>query len=253
MFGQVVWWSSIVLEVLLLLRAGQQKLASKFPLFYTYIGVVLLVDLFRFYVYEVQPGYYAPCYWATEFLTAVVSYGVVLEIYKRSLISHPGVARLSQTVLYVVWILTLTYVAAGTLSAPHGSWISASAELGRDLRYVQAVLLVLILALFGHYQIPAGRNLRGLTWGYGFFVGSSIIDVAIRSQRGNGLSVVIRELHPLLYLSTLVIWSVALWSQRPEPQSQVQAEIDHDYRALAAQTKLLLERAFSYVVRSIRT
>lgn len=253
MFTKIVWLACIALEILLLVRAGQKKLAKRFPVFYSYISLVLLVDLFQFYIYEQQPGLYGPTYWSTEFLSVVVGYGVVLEIYRRSLMSHPGVARLSRAVLLALFFLTVAYVTADTLGNPLGSWIFAIAELGRDLRYVQAVLLIVIVWLFGRYQIQASSNLKGLIGGYGFFVGSGVIDIAIRSQRGNRFSVLMQSLHPLFYLVSLTIWSVALWSGQPEPRSEAGAKIERDYHALAAQTRALLGRAFSYLARSVRS
>jgi len=251
MFTQIVWWASIVLEILLLLRAFYEK-AKKFPFFYFYISWVLLVDLFRFYIYEVHPGFYRPFYWSTEFLSVIVGYGVILEIYRRALINHPGVARLSQTVLLTLLFVTIAKVAADALRSPLGSWMVATAELGRDLRYVQGALLILMLALFGYYRIPAGRNLKGLIFGYGLFIATTITNIAIRSQPGNELSLLMRKLQPVIYLVTLTIWSVALWSHQPEPQPDPRVRIERDYQVLAEQTRMMLARAFTYLGRAIR-
>jgi len=128
----------------------------------------------------------------------------------------------------------------------------ATAELGRDLRYVQGALLIAILGLLGYYQIPAGRNLRGLIWGYGLFIGTSVINVAIRSQRGNEFSLLMQKLQPLVYDVALIIWAAALWSNQPEPQPDAGVEMERNYQVLAAQTKMLLARAFAHVVRSMR-
>src|SRR5207302_1733225 len=125
MLTQVVWWATIALETLLLVRSAQQRLAAKFPIFYFYLACVLSVDLLRFYCYTVHPGFYQELYWYTEFFSVVVGYGVIFEIYKRSLKNHPGVARLAQKVLLLVLIVTLAEVVAATFSSPSGSWASA--------------------------------------------------------------------------------------------------------------------------------
>jgi len=252
MFTQIVWWASIALEILLLVRATQEKLAKKFPFFYSYISLVLLIDLLLFYIYEVHPGFYQPFHWSTQLLSVIAGYGVVLEIYRRSLINHPGVARLSQTVLLVLLFVTIAKVVADILTSPLVSWMFAAAELGRDLRYVQGVLLIVMLAMFGYYRIPAGRNLKGLIFGYGFFIATTITNIAIRSQRGNELSLLMRKLQPVIYLVTLTIWCVALWSHQPEPQPDPRVRIERDYQVLAEQTRMMLARAFTYLGRAIR-
>src|SRR5712692_10129530 len=123
MFTQVVWWAGIALQILLLVRAAQEKLAKKFPLFYCYLAWVLLVELSCFYIYEWHPNFYPQVYWPTEFLSVIVGYGVIQEIYRRALINHPGVARLSQTVLLVLLFVTIAKVVADTLTSPLGSWM----------------------------------------------------------------------------------------------------------------------------------
>ena len=128
----------------------------------------------------------------------------------------------------------------------------ATAELGRDLRYVQGALLILMLALFGYYRIPAGRNLKGLIFGYGLFIATTITNIAIRSQPGNELSLLMRKLQPAIDLVTLTIWSVALWSHQPEPQPDPRVRIERDYQVLAGQTRMMLARAFAYLGRAIR-
>ena len=252
MTSQLIWWTGIALEALLLARSLKERLIREYSLFYFYIACVFFVSLLRFVCYKVHPGFYQLFYWYTEFLSVIAGYGVILEIYKRSLINHPGVARLSQTVLLTLLFVTIAKVATDALRSPLGSWMVATAELGRDLRYVQGALLIVMLAMFGYYRIPAGRNLKGLIFGYGFFIATTITNIAIRSQPGNELSLLMRKLQPVIYLVTLTIWSVALWSHQPEPQPDPRVRIERDYQVLAGQTRMMLARAFTYLGRAIR-
>ena len=252
MFTQIVWWASIALEILLLVRAAQERLTRKFPIFYSYIGSVLLISLVRFYIHQAHSGFYERFYWYTEFLSVIIGYGVILEIYRRALINHRGLARLARTLLLILLFVTVAKVFADKLSSPFGSLAIATAELGRDLRYVQGALLIVMLAMFGYYRIPAGRNLKGLIFGYGFFIATTITNIAIRSQPGNELSLLMRKLQPVIYLVTLTIWSVALWSHQPEPQPDPRVRIERDYQVLAEQTRMMLARAFTYLGRAIR-
>src|SRR2546427_12990120 len=107
MFTQIVWWTSIGLEILLLVRAAQEGLTRKFPIFYSYIGSVLLISLVRFYIHQAHPGFYERFYWYTEFLSVIVGYGVILEIYRRGLIKHRGLVRLARSLLHILLFLTM--------------------------------------------------------------------------------------------------------------------------------------------------
>ncbi len=51
MFGQVLWWTEIAVEALLLARAIGAKFYTKYTSFYFYVSCVLLVDLFRLAVF----------------------------------------------------------------------------------------------------------------------------------------------------------------------------------------------------------
>ena len=76
MFGQVLWWTEIAAEALLLARAIGAKFYTKYTSFYFYVGCVLLVDLFRLAVFTAFPNSYSLFYWRTQFLAATVGYCV---------------------------------------------------------------------------------------------------------------------------------------------------------------------------------
>jgi len=252
MLTQVVWWATIALETLLLVRSAQQRLARKFPIFYFYLACVLSVDLLRFYCYKLQPSFYQKFYWYTEFLSVVIGYGVILEIYKRSLENHPGVARLAQKVLLLVLLVTLAEVVAATFSSPSGSWAYATAKLGRDLRYVEVTLWVVMLGVFSRYRIRAGRNLEGLILGYGFFIAISVVNLVFVFQPGNRFAPLARKLPSVAYLITLAIWCGTLWSSHPDPVPPAENQIERDYKVLVTQTRTTLARVITHLVRSVR-
>ncbi len=248
MVGYLIWWGGIALCALLLMRAFQKRLVRRYPLFYSYIACVLLADLARSCFYGASPASYQKFYWGTELVSILAGYGVILEIYKRALENYPRPARRAQSLLLFVLLVTAAKVLVDTLNSPSGSWVLAIAELGRNLRNVQGALLIVMLGLFGYYRIPAGRNLRGLMCGYGFFIATSISSLAFRSRLPNELSLLLQKLQPVLYLIALLIWCVALWSYRPEPQPDPEV----DYPHLARQTRALLARALTHVWRVIR-
>ncbi len=240
------------MEALLLARASREKLLERYPLFYSYIGCVLFIEFLRFYWYKAQPDSYQTVYWYTEFLTVVAGYGVISEIYKRSLEHHPGVARRAQKILLAALAVTSVEVVADTFRGPSGSWAHAIAKLGRDLRYVELALWVVILALFSLYRIPAGRNLKGLISGYGFFITVRVVNLALVFQPVNRLSWVAPRLPSLTYLITLTIWCAALWSRFPEPGPPPEDLIERDYRIVEMRTRAIFRRIKSFLKRLFR-
>src|SRR6266850_6250271 len=248
----LIWWSAIALETVVLCRGVKAALLRKYPLFYAYIACVLLIELLRFSCYEFAPNFYQAFYWHTELVTIVTSYAIVFEIFRRSLRHNPAVTRLAQTLLLVVFVLTGTYVASDLL---HGGFVSlprVTAELGRDLRYVEGALLLVMLWLFGRYRILLGRTLLGLIGGYSFWVGLNVVNLALWFLPGNGFSVFLRRLLPITYVGTLTIWCLALWSSQPEPAQSAENAIERDYELLAAKTRAALARTSERLVRVMK-
>jgi len=248
----VIWWSAIALEVVVLFRGLRQALLKKYPLFYAYLGCVLLIEVLRFFCYRFTPSFYSAFYWHSELVTIVASYGVIFEIFRQALRHNPGVARLAQKFLLVLFVIALTFAASDLLYGGFTSMPRATADLGRYLRYLEGALLFLMLWLFGRYRISFGRNLLGLTVGYSFLVGLDVMNLALLSFPGNELLIVIRRLLPVTFVATLTIWCVTLWSPQPEPAQPVESELERDYGLLAARTQAILIRASSRVVRTIR-
>ncbi|MGC1106887.1 MAG: hypothetical protein WA876_10135, partial [Candidatus Acidiferrales bacterium] len=216
MLNQSVWWVCIALEILLLVRAMRANLFKKFPLFYSYIIWVLAVDLLSTPIYMHHPSLYVSFYWVAEFLLATISYGVLMEIYNRSLKNYPGVARFFRILLLIMFLGIATKVGVGLFGNSHLSFARAVADLEGNLRQLQAALLSCLLLLFVYYKISIGRNLRGLVLGYSLFIGADVITLTFIAHPTTGFAPLMRKVEPLLYAVSLMIWSLTLWASSPE-------------------------------------
>src|SRR5205823_13170190 len=58
-----VWLKTLVLEMLLLVRALQGRFLRKYSLFYVYLGIVFFQSLALLIVYLQSAKYYRPFYW----------------------------------------------------------------------------------------------------------------------------------------------------------------------------------------------
>jgi hypothetical protein len=250
--GQLIWFSCIALEGLLLLRSVQTLLFRKFPIFYSYLTCILVVDLLSACIYKLYPQIYTPFYWATDFLLAIVGYGVIMEIYHQSLKSYFGVARFVRIVLFIILGGVTAKVSLQFLIGVNFSLVEAIALLERDLRLMQAGLLASLLVLLLYYKIPVGGNLRGLIFGYTFFISSNVIAFTFIFHPASEFAALMREMEPTFYLVSLGIWSLSLWYYRPEPAAEIPTEIEHDYELLVRETRMLLDRARTHLARTAR-
>lgn len=248
----VIWWVGTSLAALILIRGALAGNFSKHPLFYWYIGCVLLTDIVSLVCYQFAPNFYRRLYWPTELATIVASYAVIVEIFRQSLRHNPGIARKGQKLLFAAFALTVSYAATDLLHGRFADATRAIAEVGRDLRYIEGALLLLLLWLFVRYRILLGPNLLGLIIGYSFWVGLNVINLALVFLPDNQFSALARRLEPITYVATLTIWCVALWASRPEPVQPREGAIERDYDFLAAKTRSILARTSDRFVKVMR-
>jgi hypothetical protein len=248
----IIWWCAVGLEATLLWRGTRSALLKKYPLVYSYIGCVLLIEILRFCSYRLTPDLYASFYWNSELVTIVVSYGVIYGIFRQALRHSAGVARLAQKLLLVVFVIAFTYAASDLLHGGFASLPRATADLGRYLRYIEGAFLFVMLWLFGRYRISFGRNLLGLTVGYSLLVGLDVMNLAFLSFPGNELSVGLRKLLPITFLITLGIWCATLWSYQPDSAQPLESTLERDYDLLAGKTRGTLAHLSTRVGRTSR-
>lgn len=233
-------WSGPALELLILLRAARSRFIRKYPFFYSYIFCVLIIDCVSNPVHGFDHSHYTVWYWATQFLTLIVGYGIILEISNHALEAYPGAERCSRYLVIALFAIIFGYVAVQGLLSTHWSPAATNAELERDLRMVQALLLVSILFVVSYFRIALGKNLKGIILGYGLFLGTSVIILAIQSYAGKSFQAIWNISQPFFYLASLVFWTVALWSYQPNPEPDVPSTLEADYRVLAMKTKGML-------------
>src|SRR5260370_12055466 len=229
MFTQILWWIGNATEAFILVRSVKGRLYGKYPAFYFYLSTVLFIELLRFATYTLQPSLHRVLYWYTEYVAATVGYAVILEIYRQALNSSPDAARIAPTFLWGVLAVVILKVMVSALSGPVWSPAATSAELERNLRTVQLLSLFGGVALLAYYRIPTGRNLKGITSGYGFYVFACVMSLAFGSLPDYALRPAWRLVQPIAFLAALFIWVGTLWSYQPDPEPETQSEIELDY------------------------
>ena len=240
MFHQLVWSLCIATEAALLARVARTGMFKRFPVFFLYVACVLAKDLFSIPIYSHLPSLYAAFYYTAELILAAIGYGILVEIYRRSLEHYPGVARFFTIFFAVVFLAVIIGVGVGSSVSPFARVV---AGLEQDLRQSQAIMLCCLLVLLMYYRIPVGKNLRGLVTGYSLLVGSQVITLTLALRPWTGVSAFMREAEPAFYVLSLLIWLVTLWTPQPEIVPAVPCAIERDYERLAVATRTMLLRA----------
>ncbi len=236
MLSWVIWSAGILMEALLLLRAYQARLLGKYSLFYLYSSSVLVMAILL-----VFPTPYAHWYWQTQFLTLIIGYGILLEILDHVLAPYPGAERFARISGIVAFALILCFALLHPLMKSQWSADLTMVELERDLRTVQAIFLCGLLCVISYYGIAIGRNMKGMMAGYGLYIATSLVSLAVRAYAGTSF---FDEMHkviqPLSFDISLVIWLAALWAYHPNPVPEPGIQLEADYEACVARTRGLM-------------
>ena len=236
----------------LLARAVQGNFRKQYKLFYLYLGCVFLRSLSLFAIYHLWPKLYASAYWYTQLFSALLGCGIVWEVYKIALSRYPGAARMARNVLLFLFLISISRIFVNAWNSPNWLPEKTTVETERDLRAVQAALLMGLIALLAYYAIPLGRNLKGLIFGYSIFLGSSLIQLTLRNNLGDSFQYWWQYLQPIAYVSVLLIWCKALWSYAPNPEPGIEPRLEADYQSLASATMRRLSSAQSYLLKAMR-
>lgn len=252
MFPTVLWATAVVLESALLLRAFKRNFQRHYRLFYLYLSWVLISDLSLMAFYYLMPKIYPYAYWASQFLSVVIGCCVVWETYSLAFARYPGAARMARSVLPFAFILAVTRVFVKAWN--RSNWLPghSTLEAELDLRIVQGVLLIGLLALFAYYAIPLGRNLKGIIYGYGLVIATSVVNLTLRDYFGDSFQHVWQYIQPVCYVFALLVWCASLWSYAPIPAVTADLSFEADYESLAAATKRKLHSGRRHLFKGMQ-
>lgn len=251
MLSHLIWSSSIVLGILLLVRGLQTRLAWKYPFFFGYLSFVLLSDIASFFVRRWNQHVYGYTFWITEFVGVLIGCGVVFEIYRIGLARYPGTARMARNALALVFVVA---AAKALVDATNSSvwWLKANTlELERMLRTVQAVAIVTLAVVFLIYSISFGKNLRGILLGYGLYVSGLAVSLTFFPGEGHGF-----WWHALSasYVVAFLPWLVGLWTFREVKVEEPDVDgLDRDYQTVAKTTRQRLQAERGQLARAVRS
>ena len=252
MFSLAIWFLTLAIEGLLLVRAVTGGFVRKYILFYSYLGWVLTLSSVRLIIYIARPAYYRDFYWDTQPLSVLVGCGLVWEIYRQALRPYAGAARMARNLLLFFLLMALSKTLINAWDGS-GLWRSeTTAELERNMRTVQGMLLIALILVLAHYSIPLGRNVKGMILGYGLFISTSVINLTLRVFLGDSFQKPWQYLQPIFYLAALTVWALSLWSYQTIPAPATEPRIEADYQFLAATTRKRLFQVRAYVARTIR-
>lgn len=245
-FTSIVWWTTLMMMGALLYRARREWRFGVFSVFWVYIGYVLCSSLVLYPLTLKSPIVYATAYWISSLISVLIGLGVTWEIYRIVFTPYVGVYRLGRTLTAALCVVVGAKFATDVSTHTIGMLIPTTLELERNLRFVQALLLLVIVVLVVYYRVPLGRNVGCLFGGYALFVGSAVANLSLRSACGESFQAWWRVLQPLEYMISVSIWCIGLWARSPGPVPS--RTLAKDYMRARTETARELARLRTWLI-----
>jgi hypothetical protein len=247
---QVVWLGGLLIEGIILVRSVLGRSFAKYPLFFLYIASVLAGSMALYVIAIVRPSQHG-LYWPKQYVTLFLGCGVIFEVSRHVFAQRVTLDRVARWTMLVTFGAIFLSVAIQAFFLPHWNVTTNTADLERDLRIAQAIVLMTILFLTGYYGIGIGKNIRGMILGFGIYVGASVFSLTLRLFVGTRFDRAFGVIQNTAYFLALAVWMVALWSYDSEPTEKPPSSSGGEYQLLAGRTQEILGSINDHLDRTV--
>ncbi len=237
----VIWMTSDLLLVLILVRAVQNRMLRAYSPFYSYLGFVLAVSVARSLValsVGTHSFLYRSVYYSPTYVFPLLQMWILWDIHRRIV----GYSKTSWREVFVS-VIMVSLVAAPVV------WGVFSLKGGRFFDLYHVVTLSVQMAICLHIcrkavltreEIDLGQNLKGVLSGLSLMIGCQVINF-VGLVFAQSSAQVFSFFVQFIYLLALMVFAYTLWDYAPI------FAVDPSYQTRLRKTRL----AFYEVVRSV--
>ena len=206
----VLWWANPVIMGFIAWNMFRNRLYREFPYFFNYVAFQIVSFAVEFPLRNWSNFFYV--YWTTTALSIVVTFAVLLEIFKDAFRPYEALRDLSVILFRWCALVVLLVVGMWAINSWHGDQIdnltSTILMVERSVRMMQCGL-VLFMLLFSEYLGLSRRNfVFGVALGFGFFAAVNMLVMTAFTHdtvisHGN-----LRRLNSAAYLVSALVWGV---------------------------------------------
>jgi hypothetical protein len=249
--SSLLWWGGMLLLAVALGRMTWARLLTRYPFFSVYLAGVFWRAPVLLYLRPVTSEGYRAGYWISEFVCAVLAFGVTWEIYARTLAPYPGVRRMARMLMSILLAVMGAKALVELCGSPLHNMGATVLEFERDLRVVQMLLLLGLLGLVAHYALPMGKNVLSIMVGYGLYLGVRVVSLTVLAHAGLVYNAAVSLILQAGWNVTVGIWCLGMWSYSGVPAPDHHMECD--YERASERTIRAMGQLRSHLVHSWRS
>ena len=204
----VLWCITPVVMTMIGVCMFRRRLHREYPYFFNYVIFQILAFLVEFPLRNWVNYFYV--YWTVQALSIVVSFAVLLEIFKDAFRPYEALRDLS--IILFRWCALVVLLVAGmwAITSWRGNQIdnitNAIFIVDRSVRMMQCGL-VLFMLLFSEYLGIQRRNLLfGIAVGFGFFAAVNMLVMTALSHHSYFSKSTLSRISGSAYVISTLIW-----------------------------------------------
>ena len=221
----VLWYSSLFLQLLVCALAFWRRLYLRLPVFTIYLTVLVAREAFMYWIYH-STGYTSRLaffsFWITQTFLLAARAAAIGELAWNAARAYPGLRIVLKLVLTGI-ILTLLLRAAFEAVANAARLPPFVLGLERDFELTAAVVLVALLALSAHYEVPVQTTQRLIALGLLTYSLVQVLNNTISRQWLDSYFHSWAVIRAASFHAALVVWLVALRKRLPAPANAAPA------------------------------
>jgi len=219
LFGTVVYFGQLGLELVLLWRAGRCRLLKGFPFFYSYLVCDACCSSVIFVACWVRPSVYPTAFWLDFLLSSLVEFAVLLEISDHIFQPFPAIRHLGRALTILIsFTFALVYILPAILQSHEPS--STLLDFALRASVTKAVILAVLVFTAHRFGLKLGKNVAGLMLGFSIYLGVNVANLAAAGNFGQALYArVLWVMSPLAFTLCVLVWTIALWELAPMPRT----------------------------------
>jgi len=209
-FSIVLWWGTPVLMTSIAISMWRRKLHREFPYFFNYVVFQVISFAVEFPLrFRNEPSFFWVS-WITTALSVVLSFAVLLEIFKDAFRPYEALRDLSAILFR--WCALVVLLVAGMWAVT--TWNPTNADnvtsamfvVTRCVRMMQCGLVFFML-LFSEYLGISRRNVVfGISIGFGFFAAVNMLVITALNHSTVISHLALRTINSVAYVTAMLIW-----------------------------------------------
>lgn len=206
----VLWWGTPGLMTLIAISMWRRQLHRQFPYFFNYVVFQVISFAVEFPLnLRNEPSFYWVS-WITTALSVVLSFAVLLEIFRDAFRPYEALRDLS-TILFR-WCALVVLLVAGMWAVT--TWNPTNADnvtsamyvVTRCVRMMQCGLVFFML-LFSEYLGISRRNVVfGISIGFGFFAAVNMLVMTALNHHTVVTHLALKAINSMAYVTSMVVW-----------------------------------------------